>query len=583
MVRDEANSVPTRSTPEDALFGKRVGNYEILSVLGEGGFGTVYKARDMKLGRDVALKFLRDPLEPKHREMLEREAKALAALSKHDAIVQIYEWGEYEGHTYFALEFVESNAKALLRESPKGLPLAKALHIVAETAEAVAYAHKQRILHGDIKPANILVEPESGRVKIADFGLARVYESTQIGTSEHMGGTPPYMAPEQANRQRTDFRTDIFALGVTLYELLCGEIPFEGATLSEVLERIRKNDRIPLRERREDLPDIIYDIVSKATAHRPARRFQSADELAEQLRKVLNMLKGKQDLATLRIHDRFSLRAIPSQKRWIPIAAAILILLGVTATLRGRRGKELPWAVALAQAEEMMNRGDFEEAQEHYQTVLLEHSKSNEAIYGLGYALLRQGKDSEAAAEFGKIGDLSLGTEGQAAVAYEREGEDARQVLESGLSVVPTGYLETLLAASDVVAGDYQDAVDKLKSLDSKNFNFDWQREQYLQTLGQAYYHLGDYENAKRIFKQLGKSGSPAMVALAGAYAELARGRADAERRAAIREQIKSIRALMEEEGYQEPDEVDLWTSRPIGFFILPADPGRSPAVRFDG
>ena len=259
--RDATESLaPTLVTPNpnrDPLIGAHVGNYRIVSVLGGGGFGTVYMAEDTKLNRNVALKFLRNPLESKHRELFEREAKAIAKLSKHRAIVQIYEWSEYQGQSYFALEYVESSADKLLAQHPEGLSVTQAMQIVADVAEGLDYAHEQGILHRDVKPANILIETEDGAAKISDFGLTRFYDSSLASTTGGISGSPPYMSPEQASGGRVDRRSDVFSLGTTLYELLCGQRPFTGATQFEVLDRIRRDKRVPLRKHKPDLPGFL--------------------------------------------------------------------------------------------------------------------------------------------------------------------------------------------------------------------------------------------------------------------------------------------------------------------------------------
>ena len=170
----DTNTVISDDHPTDPFYGAQVGNYHVQAVLGEGGFGTVYRARDTKLGRDVAIKVLRSAFDRRHNELFEREARALAALSKHPHIVQIFEWGVHENQNYFVLEYVESNAKDLLKEHSGGLPVPLALRIVAEAAEAVAHAHAEHILHRDIKPQNILIEPKDLCAKVADFGLATI-------------------------------------------------------------------------------------------------------------------------------------------------------------------------------------------------------------------------------------------------------------------------------------------------------------------------------------------------------------------------------------------------------------------------
>lgn len=257
-ITDDADHTQTASGPEtshgihhhnvgatvsdpDALIGKRLGNFEILSVLGRGGFGAVYKARDTKLGRFVAIKFLHNPLDPGRQTLFEREARALAALSKEAGIVEVYEWGEVGAQNYIVLEFVDGGTEKALKEHPHGLPVLQALGIAADCAEALDAAHALGILHRDIKPANILLESATGRAKVADFGLARLREeSGEFTLAGGLSGSPPYMSPEQALAGELDCRSDIFSLGVTLYELLCGERPFTGANSSQIMETVTR-------------------------------------------------------------------------------------------------------------------------------------------------------------------------------------------------------------------------------------------------------------------------------------------------------------------------------------------------------
>ena len=287
MLDDVASSKADRADPlSDPLLGMRLGHYEISFVLGKGAYGAVYKARDVTLGRYVAIKFLHEFLDKSHEEMFLQEAKAVAALGKHPAIVTIFEFSEYNGRKYFVLEFVGSHAGMLLRVHPKGLPVEMALRIGKESSEGLAYAHKRHIIHRDIKPANILLEIEGGSAKLADFGVAKLFDPTAAEQGGAPGGTPAYMAPEVIGGFSGDVRSDVFSQGVTLYELLCGSLPFRGNTKEEVMARIRAKAFTPLRQMRE-LPDAVCAAVEKAMAHRPEDRFQSAGELAQCLESLL--------------------------------------------------------------------------------------------------------------------------------------------------------------------------------------------------------------------------------------------------------------------------------------------------------
>ena len=266
----------------DPLLGTRLGNYELSFVLGKGAYGAVYKARDLTLGRYVAIKFLHEFLDKSHEAMFLQEAKAVAALGKHQAIVSIFEFSEYQGRKYFVLEFVGSHAGMLLRVHPKGLPVEMALRIGKESTEGLAYAHKHNIIHRDIKPANILLEIEGGSAKLADFGVARLFDPSEKNSSHAPGGTPAYMAPEVIGGDAGDARSDIFSQGVTLYELLTGTLPFPGTDMHSVMESIRLNRYTPLKDRR-DLPQASVAIVEKCLAPRPEDRFQNANELVAAL------------------------------------------------------------------------------------------------------------------------------------------------------------------------------------------------------------------------------------------------------------------------------------------------------------
>lgn len=297
MLDDVAPIRPERSDPlADPLLGTRLGHYQIEFVLGKGAYGAVYKARDVTLGRYVAIKFLHEFLDKSHEAMFLEEAKAVAALGKHPAIVTIFEFSEYQGRKYFVLEFVGSHAGMLLRVHPKGLPVEMALRIGKESAEGLAYAHKRLIIHRDIKPANILLEIEGGSAKLADFGVARLFDPTSSEQGGAPGGTPAYMAPEVIGGYAGDARTDVFSHGVTLYELLCGTLPFRGDSTESIMAEISANRHVPLRERRE-LPADVVAIVEKAMAHRAEERFQTAAELAAALAGCLSPKVGATPVA----------------------------------------------------------------------------------------------------------------------------------------------------------------------------------------------------------------------------------------------------------------------------------------------
>jgi tetratricopeptide (TPR) repeat protein len=523
----------------------------------------------------VALKFLHDTLSEEYQRLFEREAKALAALSKHPSIVQIHAWGEYSARNYFVLEYVELSVQRLLEQSPGGISMAFALQIAAECAEALAYAHQQGILHRDVKPANILVEAAGQRAKLADFGIARFCGQGSMTLAGRISGSPPYMSPEQASGKSVDERSDIFSLGVTLYEMLSGKRPFEGPNSEELMQHIRDDVRIPLSDRRPDLPPLILDIVDKATAHDPSERFPSAESFAQELRVALGCVKVDAPLL------QKGLPRTPSPRRLYVRWAVRMATVGVLGTLivllytRGGRDSS-PMETVSAEATQKMDAGDAAGAEALYRAFLEERPEDPDGLYGLGYSLLRQGKTADAEAAFVRIADEPLRAEGTAAAAFEREGEKARPQIEAAADVATTAYPKTMLANLDVAKGDYQEAVERLQRA-SQRFYFGWQRGEYLRALGQALFHLGDYANALKAFEELSLTTSPGAAAFANAYIEMARGKNDEARRAAIHERAQNIRKLMNET-QQAPDSAaaDTWTSRPLRFCLLPAKAGSS-------
>lgn len=274
--------------------GVRVGDYQIVSLIGSGGFCSVYKALDINLDRFAALKFRRPEgmSDAKLAKYFEREAKALAKLKHCSSVVDIYTMGNWERRAYLALEFIESSAWNLIKESPGGLPCERALEITIEVADAIYHAHQAGIIHRDIKPGNILLCGNDGAVKLADFGLAVFYEREDRSAGE-ICGTPSYMSPEQFRGDPVGPGTDVFSLGVTLYELLCGRRPYSGREFCDIRKHVLEGKRSPMRDHRRDIPAPVEEIVDKALASDPAKRFDSAGEMCALLREVLYPAKRR--------------------------------------------------------------------------------------------------------------------------------------------------------------------------------------------------------------------------------------------------------------------------------------------------
>jgi len=266
-----------------------VGRYEILGELGQGAMGVVYKARDPKINRLLAIKTIRFSDEFEEEKLKEvkdrflREAEIAGKLS-HPSIVAIYDVGEDYDLTYMAMEFLEGDDLQGFCRKGSLLPLRKVLYMVAETASALDYAHRNGVVHRDIKPANIMILKD-GHIKVTDFGIAKAVSSSQTKSGVVLG-TPNYMSPEQINGHEIDGRSDIFSLGVVFYELLTGQLPFKGKTLTNLFYQITQVKHVPVRSINPKVPKPCEQILDKALAKDPDLRFQSAGELAKYLNAV---------------------------------------------------------------------------------------------------------------------------------------------------------------------------------------------------------------------------------------------------------------------------------------------------------
>jgi serine/threonine protein kinase/Tol biopolymer transport system component len=280
-----------------------LGHYRIVRPIGTGGMGEVFLADDGKLGRKVALKVLAHALaaDPERRGRFEREARAVAALN-HPNIITIYSVEDLDGVLFLTMELVEGKTLTELIP-PHGMSLEQLLHVGIPLADAVGAAHQRGITHRDLKPANVMVTDE-GRVKVLDFGLAKLHEESPVGglsvtvtkeqlTSEgRIVGTVAYMSPEQAQGKAVDARSDVFSLGVLLFEMATGEKPFKGDTNMSLLSAIIKDTPSSVTDLRQDLPRDVGRILRRCLAKDPEERYQTAKDLRNDLRLL------KEDLDT---------------------------------------------------------------------------------------------------------------------------------------------------------------------------------------------------------------------------------------------------------------------------------------------
>jgi serine/threonine protein kinase len=260
----------------------QLGYYELVRPLGEGGMAQVYLGRDLRLGRDVAVKVLDEQLSERQsfRERFLREAQVAAALD-HPNIVPIFDFGASEGHTYLVMPYVSGGSlQDHLNRAP--MPPSTVAAYGSQMADALAFAHERGVVHRDVKPANMLLHAD-GRLMLADFGLAKILDGTpprRPGRPD--AGTPEYMAPEQIDG-RTDERSDIYGLGVVLYLLFTGQLPFAGSTSNEVMDGHLYRSVISPRSLNPQVTPAMQDVLMRALAKDPGARFQRATELGAAL------------------------------------------------------------------------------------------------------------------------------------------------------------------------------------------------------------------------------------------------------------------------------------------------------------
>jgi len=269
----------------------RLGRYEVQRELGKGAMGVVYEGRDPQINRTVAIKTLALSQEFEEQELAEvksrffREAETAGRLS-HPNIVTIYDAGEDQDLAYIAMELLHGNNLTAYTRPGALLPPEEAARITLTVANALHYAHDRQVVHRDIKPANIMYDPQSRQIKVTDFGIARITDSSRTKTGVILG-TPSYMSPEQLVGRKVDGRSDLFSLGATFYQLLTGELPFTGDSIATLTYRIANEAPVPLLERRPDLPRCLGDVVSRCLEKSLETRYQSAAEFAEDLAKCM--------------------------------------------------------------------------------------------------------------------------------------------------------------------------------------------------------------------------------------------------------------------------------------------------------
>jgi eukaryotic-like serine/threonine-protein kinase len=273
-----------------------LGRYQVEKELGKGAMGVVYQGKDPKIGRVVAIKtmalsqeFEGDELQDA-RDRFFREAETAGRL-QHPNIVTIYDAGEEHDLAYIAMEFLKGKDLVDYCKDGNLLPMQRVVSIVERVASALAYAHKNSVVHRDIKPANVMYEHSSDTVKVTDFGIARITDSSKTKTGLVLG-TPSFMSPEQIAGKKVDGRSDLYSLGVMLFQMLAGVLPFRGESMAELMYKIANEEAPDIRIIRAEIPAKLADVVAMSLSKRPETRYQDGDQFAADLRAVMGELSG---------------------------------------------------------------------------------------------------------------------------------------------------------------------------------------------------------------------------------------------------------------------------------------------------
>lgn len=285
-----ARSSTLPAPPAAPLEHKMLGRYQIDRQLGRGAMGAVYLGHDPKIGRQVAIKTMALSSEFDGAELTEararffREAETAGRLQHRD-IVTIFDAGEDQDLAYIAMEYLKGHDLQRYTAPTSLLPVATVLQVAARVADALAYAHSQGVVHRDIKPANVMVDPADDSVKVTDFGIARITDSSRTRTGMVLG-TPSYMSPEQMAGRRVDGRSDIYSVGVMLFQMLCGRLPHNADSMAKLMYQIANDPAPDIRSLRPSLPEALANAVALALEKRPEVRYADGRQLAKDLRTI---------------------------------------------------------------------------------------------------------------------------------------------------------------------------------------------------------------------------------------------------------------------------------------------------------
>ncbi len=307
---------------------EEIGRYKIHGLIGEGAMAQIYKAHDPHINRDLALKILKQErsLDEEYVNRFLREARAAGSLT-HPNIVAVYDVGRHQERPYIIIELVDGTPMDQALADGKPLALKRSLSIGIQLAEALDYAHERGIVHRDVKPSNIMLLQDGETIKVADFGIAQIEDAdatrhTQAGT---VLGTPQYMSPEQVMGQKVDGRSDLFSVGVILYQLFSGRRPFNADTMATLLFQITQEEPPPIAELMPDLPVGLQHVVNKLLAKQPAKRFESGRELARALSRELKVIEEQEQESERHRYVPISVKAASLMAGLIAVTMAVSV------------------------------------------------------------------------------------------------------------------------------------------------------------------------------------------------------------------------------------------------------------------
>jgi tetratricopeptide (TPR) repeat protein/predicted Ser/Thr protein kinase len=559
------------------------GRYEILSTLGEGGMGAVYKARDREVDRVVAVKVIRPEL-ANQPEILSRfkQELILSRQVTHKNVVRIFDLGEAEGIKFITMEFVEGrDLRALLRDSTP-LSLEQKVKIVIQVCRALEAAHAEGVVHRDLKPQNILIE-NTGRVVVMDFGIAHSMQEAGATSTGMLLGTPLYMSPEQAKGEKVDPRSDIYTLGIVFYEVLTGKVPFESDTVVGLLLKRLQERPVPPVERNKEIPQALSDIVIKCLAVQKEDRYQSAQEVQRDLegwlgspttfRTVMGTHAAKEATKTPEgrtiVTPRMMMMARSSAWKWIGIsvATAAVIIAGVLVAMRLLSKPPAPHSPVTVMIADISNHtGDpiFDGTLEPTFRFALEGAEFISAydrtrLSDLGVPAVSGKFDEPAAAKIAVnqgLGVVVSGSLDRQGAGYTLSLKAVQAVTGNTIAKPPEGKaankdqvlqaVTRLAAAIRTALGDATSESDQLFALDTLTANSLESVHEY--SMGMDALAGAKYEDAKKSFRKAVESDQKFGLAYAGLAIASSNMRQQQEAERDIKDAVSNIDRMTERE-----------------------------------